>query len=78
MKDPKEEAIDLMDRINGKPIYKDDWEKTSYYAKKELKRKALICIEEKKKTLGDALPIGIEYYTRLSRLLEIEEEINKL
>ncbi len=41
-----EKAWDLLEKINGKPIDAKTWEKGSDYAKKDLKRKANIVIDE--------------------------------
>jgi transcription elongation factor GreA-like protein len=42
----KEKANELMSRMNGQIITKKDWEKASDYAKKDLKRKVSIVIDE--------------------------------
>lgn len=41
-----QKAWDLLEKINGQPIDAETWEKASYYAKKDLKRKANIVIDE--------------------------------
>lgn len=41
-----QKAWDLLEKINGQPIDKETWEKASDYAKKDLKRKANIIIDE--------------------------------
>ena len=41
-----EKAWDLLEKINGQPIDVETWEKASDYAKKDLKRKAFIVIDE--------------------------------
>jgi len=43
---PKEKAIELLDKMNNMPITIDEWDKASEYAKTDLKRKALIVVEE--------------------------------
>ena len=41
-----QKAWDLLEKINGQPIDSETWEKASDYAKKDLKRKANIVIDE--------------------------------
>ena len=79
MKDPKEEARELM--VFFLPLV--DWQEDiinpiNNVAIQNAKKCALNCIEEKKKTLAECLEYGMEYIGRLNHLLEIEEEINKL
>jgi transcription elongation factor GreA-like protein len=42
----KEKAKELLDKMNNQVVKKDDWDKASEYAKKDLKRKCLIVIDE--------------------------------
>lgn len=41
-----QKAWNLLEKINGQPIDIETWEKASDYAKKDLKRKANIIIDE--------------------------------
>lgn len=43
---PKEKAIEIINKINGQPISVEEWNKASEYAKNDLKRKALIVVNE--------------------------------
>lgn len=43
---PKTKADDLLDKVNGKHITKQEWENASEYARKDLVRKANIIIDE--------------------------------
>jgi hypothetical protein len=43
---PKEKAIELLDKMNNMPITIYEWNKASDYAKNNLKRKALIAVNE--------------------------------
>ena len=43
---PKEKAIELLNKINNMPITIKEWNKASDYAKTNLKRKALIVVDE--------------------------------
>jgi len=43
---PKEKAVELVAKMNNAPINIIEWYKASDYAKNELKRKALIVVDE--------------------------------
>jgi hypothetical protein len=43
---PKEKAKELVEKMNNMPITIEEWNKASDYAKSDLKRKALIVVEE--------------------------------
>ena len=43
---PNQKAKELLDKMNNQVIKKNDWNKASDYAKKDLKRKCLIVIDE--------------------------------
>jgi hypothetical protein len=46
MSNPKEKAKELVEKMNNMPITIEEWNKASDYAKTDLKRKALIAVDE--------------------------------
>lgn len=50
---PSEKARDILEKINNGKISKSDWDKATDYAKQDLKRKALIVIDEIESALLD-------------------------
>lgn len=43
---PLEKALDIMSKINGQTLTLKMWQEASDYAKKDLKRKAFIVVDE--------------------------------
>ena len=87
---PKEKAIELIEKINNKPITVAEWEMASDYAKNDLKRKALIVVNEileatKEKVYNTQIPFylnGVDQ-RKLTIIydkywLEVKQEIEKL
>jgi hypothetical protein len=80
----KDKAKELFDKMNNKPISIEEWDKASDYAKKDLKRKVLITVDEifehidyifkvlKKDNLPNKFHDEIEYWK------EVKQEIEKL
>jgi hypothetical protein len=46
MSNPKEKAKELVEKMNNMPITIEEWNKASDYAKTNLKREALIVVDE--------------------------------
>ena len=46
MKNPKQKAKELLDKMNNQIITIEEWGKSSTYAKNDLKRKVLIAVDE--------------------------------
>jgi hypothetical protein len=68
---PKEKAIEIINKINGKPITIEEWSKASDYAKNDLKRKGLIVANE---------VLSIRYLLKKETWFykEVKKEIEKL
>jgi len=43
---PKEKSNDLLNKMNNQLIEQDDWDNLLHYAKRDLKRKCLIVVDE--------------------------------
>jgi len=74
---PKEEAVELLAKMNNAPIDIIEWYKASDYAKNELKRKALIVVDE----VISAIDVGYEDWKSLSKInfwQQVKTEIEKL
>jgi hypothetical protein len=74
-----EKAWDLLSKINGQAIDDKMWNKASDYAKKDLKRKANIVIDE---VIGTEMLIDehtyVETKTHLAYWLEVRGILNNL
>jgi hypothetical protein len=66
---PKEKAKELLDKMNNMPITIEEWNKASDYAKNNLKRKALIVVDE----LIEHCNYANKWYWQ-----EVKQEIEKL
>ena len=73
---PKEKAIELIDKMNNQSITIQEWEKASDYAKKDLKRKALIVIDEIIKELLECGEVWMK--SRIKYWQEVKQEIELL
>jgi hypothetical protein len=72
---PKEKAIELLDKMNNMPITIEEWNKASDYAKNNLKRKALIVVDEILRSHHNLYGLNnkeVKFY------LEVQQEIKKL
>ena len=70
---PQEKANELMARMNGQIITKEIWDKASDYAKQDLKRKALIVVDEIFELIKGQDFLALERYWN-----EVKTEINNL
>jgi hypothetical protein len=74
-------AIEILSRINGQEITPDIWQKASDYAKKDLKRKGIVVIDELIIQNGELYLVGLDgtYYREKNNFLfEVKSEIEKL
>lgn len=67
-----QKAWDLLEKINGQPIDAETWEKASDYAKKDLKRKANIVIDE---VIGTEMLIDEDTYVETKSYLAYWQEV---
>lgn len=70
-----QKAWDLLEKINGHPIDDETWEKASDYAKKDLKRKANIVIDE---VIGTGMLIDEDTYVETKTYLAYWQEVRGL
>lgn len=70
-----QKAWDLLEKINGQPIDEETWEKASDYAKKDLKRKANIVIDE---VIGTEMLIDEDTYVETKSYLAYWQEVRGL
>jgi|JFJP01.1.fsa_nt_gi hypothetical protein len=67
-----EKAWKLLEKINGQPIDKETWEKASDYAKKDLKRKVNIIIDE---VIGTDMLIDEDSYVETEAYLAYWQDV---
>lgn len=72
---PYEKAWDLLSKINGQEIDYEMWEKASDYAKKDLKRKANIVIDE---VIGTEMLIDEDTYVEKKSYLAYWKEVGEI
>jgi hypothetical protein len=70
-----EKAWDLLSKINGQVIDDEMWNKASDYAKKDLKRKANIVIDE---VIGTEMLIDEDTYVETKSYLAYWQEVRGL
>jgi len=82
MKTAKEKAIEILSKINGQNLTVDMWQKASDYAKKDLKRKGNIAVDETIKALNLLLNSGLnndfDILKLRSEYMGVKSEIEKL
>ena len=71
---PKEKAINLIDKMNNQSITIQEWQRASDYAKNDLKRKALIVVDE----ILRVIDRDNNYQNVYAYFLEVKKEIEKL
>ena len=71
----KEKATEILEKINNSKISKEDWEKASDYAKSDLKRKALIVVDEIIYFM-DSFDIDIDYPHQFKWWKQVRDEID--
>ena len=70
---PLEKALDIMSKINGQTLTLKMWKEASDYAKKDLKRKAFIVVDEVIEVLRNTVYYKQETYNYwITVRLEIE------
>jgi len=77
----KEKAIEILSKINGQNLTLDMWQKASDYAKKDLKRKGMVVIDELIIQNGELYLSGLDgtYYREKNNFLfKVKSEIEKL
>jgi len=80
---PKEKALEILFKINNRILDDEAWNKSSSYAKQELKRKALIVADEVLAEISVFEPCE-DYITQTQILLRkqfwksVKQEINNL
>ena len=70
---PSQRALDIMSKINGQTLTLKIWNEASHYAKKDLKRKAFIVVDEVIEVLRNTVYYKQETYNYwITVRLEIE------
>jgi hypothetical protein len=75
---PKEKAVELLEKINNGKITKEQWDNCSEYARNDLKRKAIIVIDEVVSVVSEFDNTDGYAQSRLDYYHQIKTEIEKL